>query len=277
MATPPAKVEAVVEVIGSDVFGQQFFENGETMSVYPDGLSIRLKTKLARDSEVIVRDPETNAETLASVLGQIRNDADGTVYALCFLNPAEWHWRAAIAPGRSANLSLQCSVCHSVSSFSISGISYEMFQATRELTRACEKCKSPKVWRESKSAGVSQPTLRPSEAKPGTARDASLGKQHDERRKTKRTPMKAPACIRCAGVEVIVQCEDVSKGGFRFVSNKEFPEGTRVEAAVPYTKFSNNIFSHAVVAYCRPMSNGQFRHGMAYIKASGSIPWNRQE
>src|SRR5215469_1368495 len=142
MATPPAKTEVVLEVIGSDVLGQQFFENGQILTVYPNGLSIRLTTKLARDSEVIVRNPDTNAETLATVLGQIRNEAEGAIYALCFVNPAEWHWQTVIAPGRSAKVSLECSVCHSISSFSVSGIDCEMFDATQDLTRPCEKCKS---------------------------------------------------------------------------------------------------------------------------------------
>ncbi len=269
MATPPAKTKLVLEVIGSDVFGQQFFENGQILTVYPNGLSIRLTTKLARDSEVIVRNPDTNAETVASVLGQIRNEAEGDTYALGFVNPAEWHWQAAIAPGRSAKVSLECSVCHSMSSFFLSGIDCEMFDATRDLTRPCEKCKSSQIWREAKGVDIKPPT-------PNATDSPAIEPAIEERRKSKRMPMKAPACIRCAGVEVIVTCEDVSKGGFRFISGKEFPEGTRVEAAVPYTKFSNNIFSHAVVAYCRRLPDGQFRHGMAYIKASGSVPWDSE-
>ena len=88
--------------------------------------------------------------------------------------------------------------------------------------------------------------------------------------------MKASACVRYSGIEAIVTCEDVSKGGFRFVSPKEYPEGTRFEAAVPYTKFSNNIFLPANVVYCRVLPDGQFRHGVAYIKTSGSIGWDSQ-
>ena len=274
MALPPANVAVVVEVIGSDVFGQQFFENGQTLSVYPDGLSIRLKTKLARDSEVIVRNPETSVETVASVLSQIRDEANGQIYALLFANPPEGLWRSAVASGRSARVSVECGVCHTASSFSLSGVALEAFEATRELSHACEKCKSSRIWREAKEVGVTP--VAPSVPVAGPDSPA-IEPPIEERRKSKRTPMKAPACIRYAGMEVVVACEDVSKGGFRFLSSKEFPEGTRVEAAVPYTKFSNNIFSHAVVAYCRRLPDGQFRHGMAYVKTSSSLPWDPQE
>jgi hypothetical protein len=74
--------------------------------------------------------------------------------------------------------------------------------------------------------------------------------------------------------ETIVTCEDMSKGGFRFMSGKEFPEGTRVEGAVPYTKFGNHILLPACIVYCRELPDGQFRHGVAYVKASGSIGWD---
>src|SRR5580704_3307273 len=85
-------------------------------------------------------------------------------------------------------------------------------------------------------------------------------KQYPRRRSKK------SACVRHSGVEVVVACEDISKGGFRFTSRKEYPQGTRVEAAVPYTKSSNNIFTLAGIIYCHKMPDGQFRHGVTYIK-----------
>jgi hypothetical protein len=96
----------------------------------------------------------------------------------------------------------------------------------------------------------------------------------EERRKNRRATMKMVACVRFSGVEVVVACEDISKDGFRFTSRKEYPEGTRVEAAVPYTKSSINIFSLAGIIYCHEMPDGQFRHGVTYIKNRESIGWD---
>lgn len=95
----------------------------------------------------------------------------------------------------------------------------------------------------------------------------------EERRKNKRTTMKMAACVRFSGREVVVDCEDVSKGGFRFKSNKEYPEGTHVEAAVPFTKSSTNIFCPAGISYCHKLPDGQFRHGVTYITNRGPIGW----
>lgn len=274
MATPPAKLDLTVEVIGSDVFGQQFFEDGQTQTLYPNGLSVRLASKLARDSEVIVRNPETNVEAVATVLGQIRGDANGQVYGFVLANPPSGFWRVGPAAGRPRTVALECCACHSVASVALCDIELEVFEATQELSRACEKCKSSRIWREAKGASLPQPVRDLPEAAPSPP---PVETAQDERRKTKRMPMKAPACVRHGGVEVIVTCEDVSKGGFRFLSPRKYPEGTRFEAAVPYTKFGNNIFSHANVVYCRALPDGQFRHGVAYIKTSGSIGWDSGE
>ena len=274
MAPPPAKVEFSVEVIGSDVYGQQFFESAQTLTVYPNGASILLANKLAPESEVIVRNPETNVETLASVIGHLRKDDSGQVYALAFLKPPRELWRAPIADGGQAKtLTLECSACHSISTVSLSGIELEMFETARELARACEKCKSSRMWRPT-TREHSGPPQKPVEIQQAPAAAAANEPAKEERRKTRRMAMKASACIRYAGVEAVVTCEDVSKGGFRFVSRKEFPEGTRLEGSVPYTPFGNNIFLPACIVYCRKLPDGQFRHGVAYIKTSGSIGWD---
>jgi hypothetical protein len=86
-----------------------------------------------------------------------------------------------------------------------------------------------------------------------------------ERRRAKRTVMKTSACIRSLGREVVVECEDVSRGGFRFKSLKAYPTGMQIEAAMPYMKSSVNIFVTAQIAYQMEMSGGFYRHGVAYI------------
>lgn len=83
--------------------------------------------------------------------------------------------------------------------------------------------------------------------------------------------MKTAACIQFAGMEVVVACEDISKGGFRFTCHKEYPKGIRVEAAAPYTKFSTNIFIPARIIYCHKIPGGKFRHGVTYLKNRGTI------
>jgi hypothetical protein len=87
--------------------------------------------------------------------------------------------------------------------------------------------------------------------------------------------MKIAACIRVAGQEFEVDCDDISKGGFRFTSARQFHEGTRIETAVPYTKNSTNIFSVATIVHCRQLPDGQFQHGVSHFRRGGPIDFER--
>ncbi len=266
VVTPPAKVQFPVEVIGADVFGQQFFELTRTVSIHRNGVSILLSNQLAPDTEVIVRNPQTSQEAPAFLVGQIRGKReDEFIYGLAFLNPASDLWNVQF-PGTSEEktVQLECADCHSVSSVSISDIELEIFEESRELIRFCDDCNASRTWHESGREAV--------EKKPKTLTipdptDELIASRAAERRKNRRTSMKTSACLRFSGMEFVVPCEDISKGGFRFTSRKEFARGTRVEAAVPYTKSSTNIFCQASIIYCHEMPDGQFRHGVTYIKS----------
>jgi hypothetical protein len=272
IAIPQAKQQMPVEIIGADLYGQQFFEVAETLTIHRNGASILLSNKVAPDSELIVRNTETNEEAIASVMGQIREDVAGHVYGLAFLDPSADLWHIQLPAGAAARLvRLECSGCHSVHELSLSGIELEIYEAKAELTRSCKICNSTRAWREINLEAAKKQLGNPPEQKPNPPSTAS---QADERRKNRRTKMKMTACVRYSGLEDIVACEDISKGGFRFIGHREYREGTRVEVSVPYTKSSNNMFSLASITYSHKMPDGQFRHGVSYTKTSGSIGWD---
>ena len=271
-ATPPAKHQLPVEVIGADVHGQQFFERTLTIAIRRTGVSVLLDKKMGPDAEVILRNPETNEETIAFVVGQIPGDKTGHVYGLTFLDPAVNLWHLQFPAAEEARLvQLECGGCRSVKALSLSDFELEIFKAKQELTRSCDNCKSFMTWRET--------SREPAEKKPHISSKEHLNPPAvppptEERRKNKRSELKAVACIRHSGREVVVACEDISKGGFRFTSHKEYPKGTRVEAAAPYTQFSTNIFTPAAVIYSHKMPDGKFRHGVTHLKNPRQIGWN---
>ena len=270
--TPSAKLQLPVEVIGADLYGQQFFERTRTLTIHRDGVSILLANTLAPDSEVILRNPETDEEAITFVVGQAREDNTGHVYGLAYLNPPADPWHMQFPAAQTARMvQLECKSCHYVCTLALSSIEVEIFEATRELTHTCKNCNSSRTWRETSREAIAK--------EPGKtlAQDPNLRSAVspiDERRKNRRMAMKTSACIRFSGVEVVVACEDISKEGFRFTSHKEYPEGTRVEAAVPYTKSSTNIFCMSSIIYCLKMPDGQFRHGVNYTRTRGSIGWD---
>ena len=65
-------------------------------------------------------------------------------------------------------------------------------------------------------------------------------------------------------------CEDLSRGGLAFRSRNQYPEGTRLEVAVPYTPGSGAIFVPIRIVSSKAIpSAGLFRHGAAYIQPPG--------
>ena len=271
-ATPPAKLQLPVEVIGADVHGQQFFERTLTIAIRRTGVSVLLDKKMGPDAEVILRNPETNEEAIAFVVGQIPDDQTGRVYGLTFLDPSVNLWHVQFPAAEEARLvQLECSGCRSVKALALSDIELEILEAKRQLTRSCDNCKSFMTWRVT--------SREPAEKKPNISSKENpnspvVASPTEERRRNRRSELKAVACIRHCGLEVVVACEDISKGGFRFTSHKEYPKGIRVEAAAPYTKFSTNIFTPAAVIYSHKMPDGKFRHGVTYLKNTRQIGWN---
>jgi hypothetical protein len=267
----PTELQLPVEVIGCDLFGQQFFETTETLSISRSEVSILLNCKLAADAEVILRNPETNEEAIACVVGQLHEEGDGHVYGLVFLDPSVNLWHIKFPEATSAKMvQLACTTCHGLGTHLLCEAEVEICEAGGELTRRCEKCNSTALWRDPNRLASPKKPANASKQKPIPILAAT---PKEDRRKTRRALMTMTACVRYSGLEDVVTCEDISKGGFRFTGRKQYPEGTRVEVAVPYEDSTTNIFSPAVVKYCHPMPKGLFRHGVSHVKSSGSGTW----
>jgi hypothetical protein len=266
---PSASLQLPVEVIGADMYGQQFLELTHTLTIYRNGISLFLETELAPNAELIVRNPETSDEAISLVIGGIpANKGGGEVYAVGFVDPSANPWRVPDADGsETKSIELSCNQCHTKQSHALSEIEFESFQVSGESIHFCQTCDSAKIWKV--PAGSAVPEISDTPHRDTELDEVPVG----ERRRNRRTSLKTVACIRFSGAEVIVECEDVSKGGFRFTSRREYPVGTRIEAAVPYTKSSNNIFCVSGIIYCQKMPNGLFRHGVTYVKNRGTIGW----
>jgi hypothetical protein len=258
-----------IEVVGSDLMGQQFIERTQTVSIARDGATIRLTTKLAPESELIVRNMATNDEALTRVVGHIAEDAYGHIYGIAFAPPSTDLWRAkfpaADAPEQTL---LECSCCQTVRAVLLTDIEMEILESEGALTRHCVRSSAATIWKPTARSVSGEEEKIPSRRNLESEPTGSSGR---ERRQDKRTAMKPPACIRHSGKEEVVVCEDMSRGGFRFKGRKQYPEGTRIEAAVPYTPSTVNIFVPARIAYHQAMPDGSHRHGVAYIAATGNI------
>jgi PilZ domain len=262
--------ELQIEVFGADLEGRQFIEKTRTLSISRDGATIPLANKLAPESELIVRNPVTNQETVARVVDLIQDMIGGHVYGFAFVSPPKNLWQVELPEPRSRQtIILECSRCHNVDAVLPGEIEMLILETKQALSRHCGCSNSPTSWKKTDRT-VTEPRAANREAnderqKVSPFEGLSTGAAQ-EKRKEKRAGMKAAACIRDYRGEKVVECEDVSRGGFRFKSGERYLRETRIEAAVPYAKNSVNIFVLARIAYEEQLSDGFYRHGVAYIK-----------
>jgi hypothetical protein len=264
LPTTSATVALQIEVVGSDLAGQQFMERTQTLTITRDGAIILLSIKLAPESEVIVRNLSTNDEALARVVGLIKEDAAGHVYGIAFVKPSVDLWRVRFSEAESGkHTRLECSGCQFVQAVTLTGIEMEIFKSKGALTRHCERCRTSTIWKQTaREVSTVDPQVPP--VKNRKAENVPHSKE--ENRRDRRTTVNLAACIRYSGREEVVVCEDMSRGGFRFKGKKEFPEGVRIEAAVPYAPSNVNIFVPARIVYHQKLSDGSHRHGVSYLK-----------
>jgi hypothetical protein len=66
-----------------------------------------------------------------------------------------------------------------------------------------------------------------------------------------------------------VACEDLSRGGLRFKSNRKYFEKMLVEVAVPYSPGDQAIFVPAQIAYVQELpEQNMYRCGVMYLRNS---------
>jgi hypothetical protein len=92
--------------------------------------------------------------------------------------------------------------------------------------------------------------------------------EKQNRRRDVRTRVNFTACVRhpAAGDE-IVECDNISRGGFSFRSQKQYPRDSMVQVALPYFPGSASIFVFAEIKHVKDLLGGTlFRYGAAYLK-----------
>jgi PilZ domain len=105
---------------------------------------------------------------------------------------------------------------------------------------------------------------------PATARAPVVAtKDRENRRKHARTRVNFKACVRRPGLaDDVVACEDMSRGGLRFKSSRQYFEKTLIEVAVPYSPGEQAIFVPARIAYVQELPEQRmYRCGVMYLRS----------
>jgi hypothetical protein len=248
--------------------GNPVTQNAETLLVSRNGGVLRLTEKLSMGQELHLRrnvDGDNWKKTRARVVAEIDQDPPNHfMYAVHILDPRADFWDIDFpAPHKGeealARLLMECSFCQRREVVYLNELQLKSFEVRKCIARVCKHCDSPSIWIESQSEirepenGVPTPPVE---------------ERVIPRRNRTRIKARVLACIRHRGFqEEIAVCEDLSKGGLSFRSRNQYPEGTRVEVAIPFTPGTGAIFVPIRIVFSQTIPTaGLYRHGAAYIK-----------
>jgi hypothetical protein len=240
----------------------------ESLLVSRNGGVIRVNEKFFPGQEISLKrslDGDNFKTARARIVAEIDREPEGFLYAVHILEPRSDFWEIDFpSPHKPdeealARLLMECGFCQRREVVYLNELELRSFESRKCVARICKVCEAPSVWIEAQSelAPASSSNVRVSED------DRVI-----PRRNRTRVKARVLACIRRRGFqEEVAVCEDLSKGGIAFRSRNQYPPGTRVEVAVPFTPGAGAIFVPIRIVFSEPVpSAGLFRHGAAYLK-----------
>ena len=240
----------------------------ETLLVSRNGGVLRLDEKLTAGQELTLRRMEGASvkTTRARVMAEIDSEPDGFLYAIQITEPRADFWDIDFpasykADEALARLLMECGFCQRREVVYLNELELKSFEVRKCVARLCKHCDTPSIWIEAQTEIKTQ--------EKGAAHPLTVEERVIPRRNRMRVKARVLACIRKRGFqEEVAVCEDLSKGGLSFRSRNEYPEGSRVEVAVPFTPGNGAIFVPIRIVFSQPIASaGLFRHGAAYLRS----------
>jgi hypothetical protein len=254
-----------VELVGTDVYGQEFWEETKTAVVSRYGAAVISKRKLTPQQEMTIRRLDTNKEAEIRIVAKVSDEKDGYVYGVGFTNSAVDFWEVDLpgstrSPTDTHSVTLMCDSCKTRESVQAGEIALGILDEAQGVSRFCKHCQTSTRWKHVEDAAAAAPPPRPpldSAATPAPRRNT---------RKDVRAKVNARACVRVGNFSDEVTCRDMSRGGLCFDSRKRYVPGEQIQIAVPFTPGAENLFVSARIAYVREIPEQKlFRHGAAYV------------
>src|ERR1700730_4211797 len=246
--------------------GLEVKQSAETLLVSRNGAVVRLAEKLFAGQEITLRrQREGDNWKIARVriVAEIDQEPEGFLYAIAIVDPRADFWDIDFpSPHKAqealARLLMECSFCQRREVVYLNEPELKSFEIRKCVARVCPHCDSPSVWIEA------QPEVSADAVGAPNVGDARV----IPRRNRTRVKARVLACIRRRGFqEGVGVCEDWSRVGSSFRSRNQYPEGTRVEVAVPFTPGSAAIFVPIRIVSSQPIpAAGLYRHGAAYVR-----------
>jgi hypothetical protein len=286
-------------LIGTDTSGRVFAEETQTVTLSRHGAGLISKHKLAPDGALILRFLGGSSEASIRLVGQLGEDIRGYVYGVAFVdsNLDFWELKFPAPPKWHVDFEapLQCTSCKSLEVVDQSEIEADVYALAEFILRFCSNCGTSTQWRRateevaagSARAATSQEVNRTNQIhadlslRPGlaaVAMDVSDAPPPEplppvatatvartaNRRRDVRIRVSFTACVRRETEEEIVECGNLSKGGFSFRSRKAYLVGSAIDVALPYYPGTQPAFVPALVRHALVLPNDSFHYGVMY-------------
>lgn len=270
--------EVAILLTGCDANGKQFIEETKTVMLSRYGAGIVSKHKLITEQELILVHTQSNKEADIRIVGQIGSANGSYTYGVAFLHPEVNFWGVEFPSLTGAEIqekstSLQCTICGCSEVIGQEALELDVYAIHGSILRDCKRCVRSTTWKRVsgvvlESAAPYEVPVSSGQATPSETRPASVPGKN--RRKHHRIKVNFTACIRNPGWEdLLVQCENVSRGGLCFKSDKRYYETARIEVAAPYSPGSPCILVPAEIVHVQELpEEGMFRCGVQYLDSA---------
>ncbi len=247
--------------------GEEFLGEGQTVEVSHNGASILMDRDLRVGQTVKIRRVGVQKEAEARVVG-LHHDgrSNARVFGIAFIDSQNDLWDivfpAPAEPDKSVlRALLRCVACGRLEVSYLNEFESDLFLNHHNVPRLCGQCGGWTTWTRPYGTALAVSETA-SEASAQDPDPPSLNHRSHERLRTETV-----GCIRnpLLGNEVVL-VSNLARGGLSLFSATDFPEGTCIEMAIPYTSKAPNIYSLARIVGARKQTQGNLtEYRVAYL------------
>jgi PilZ domain len=261
-----------IRVMGTDLGGETFTEDTQTLVVNQAGARISLTHRVGADDSIRIVNLENYNEADFRVVGPTRlSGSEIAEWGVECSEPGRNIWGIELPPplareGSDAGALLECRACHTQGFWPVTLMEVEVLDTTGIINRSCSKCGKTTYWtyvdisRRPREFPASEPVAP-------APREAEIKKKM-EKRHEKRMAMKLPVLVRNAkGEAETAKTENLSKGGLAVSLAMDLNVGDKLEVVCPYTPGSQDIPQKAEVRQRATFPfGGKRQYGIHYIR-----------